>query len=134
MDIKLLDCTLRDGGYRNNWGFSREQTKNTIQLLNDSKIEYIECGYLTGGSENEAFSTRFGSIGNFNNLVNEIGGPLRAKLFLMIDIKDFPKINLPVNCSNNPCVYGFRLAFHKNNFTGISHVIDNIINNGYKVF
>ena len=36
-DLKLLDCTLRDGGYVNNWNWlkldSLEMWKNIIQIL-----------------------------------------------------------------------------------------------------
>jgi|APSaa5957512576_1039674.scaffolds.fasta_scaffold303577_1 hypothetical protein len=36
MNIKVLDCTLRDGGYVNNWKFSHRQickiTKSTILI------------------------------------------------------------------------------------------------------
>lgn len=45
--INLLDCTLRDGGYINNWAFGLETIKNILTKLVTSGVEYIECGYLS---------------------------------------------------------------------------------------
>jgi len=44
--IKILDCTLRDGGYVNNWSFKDEHIVKILKALKNSKIEIIECGYL----------------------------------------------------------------------------------------
>lgn len=43
--VKILDCTLRDGGYVNNWDFSDECILETIVCAEKSGIEYIEIGY-----------------------------------------------------------------------------------------
>lgn len=46
MDIKICDCTLRDGGYYTNWDFDRELVKMYLQALNDIPvITHIEIGY-----------------------------------------------------------------------------------------
>lgn len=44
--VKLLDCTLRDGGYVNNWSFGRRTILNVLRLLNSSNIDYIEFGFI----------------------------------------------------------------------------------------
>lgn len=43
--LKLLDCTLRDGGYYTNWDFSPQLVDNYIQAFNNLPIEYLEVGY-----------------------------------------------------------------------------------------
>ena len=45
-DIKLLDCTLRDGGYINDWNFGFHTTKDIIKKLVDSQVDYVEVGFL----------------------------------------------------------------------------------------
>ena len=45
-NIKVLDCTLRDGGYVNDWNFGFDNAKKIISLLEKAKIDYIEIGYL----------------------------------------------------------------------------------------
>lgn len=46
MSIKILDCTLRDGGYVNNWMFGRKRIKSIIKGLTDAGTDIIECGFI----------------------------------------------------------------------------------------
>ena len=41
---KILDCTLRDGGYYTNWDFSSGVVKNYILAMENLPIDYIEIG------------------------------------------------------------------------------------------
>jgi len=43
--IKLLDCTLRDGGYYNNWDFDNYLIKKYIKEIEKSNIKDIEIGF-----------------------------------------------------------------------------------------
>ncbi len=43
--MKILDCTLRDGGYYNNWDFSDKHVNTYFSNINKLPIEYIEIGY-----------------------------------------------------------------------------------------
>lgn len=45
-DIKLLDCTLRDGGYVNDWEFGHNHLCSIFQRLVDADVEFIEIGFL----------------------------------------------------------------------------------------
>jgi len=42
---RILDCTLRDGGYYTNWDFDSDLVDLYINSLNVLPIEYIEVGY-----------------------------------------------------------------------------------------
>lgn len=42
----LLDCTLRDGGYINDWEFGHEKIIEIFERLVSSKVEFIEIGFL----------------------------------------------------------------------------------------
>jgi 4-hydroxy 2-oxovalerate aldolase len=44
--INLLDCTLRDGGYVNDWVFGYDVIKSIIGKLIDSKIDILEIGFM----------------------------------------------------------------------------------------
>ena len=46
-NIKLLDCTLRDGGYVNDWEFGRATVEKVLQKLLASNIDVIECGFIS---------------------------------------------------------------------------------------
>jgi len=39
--MKLLDCTLRDGGYYINWDFDRDLVDNQIEAFNHLPVEYL---------------------------------------------------------------------------------------------
>ena len=40
--IKILDCTLRDGGYYNNWDFSKDLVNDYLKAVSDAGIKNIE--------------------------------------------------------------------------------------------
>jgi 4-hydroxy 2-oxovalerate aldolase len=54
-EIKVLDCTIRDGGLMNNWQFSDEFVKSVYIACVEAGIDYMEIGYKS--SEN-AFSRK----------------------------------------------------------------------------
>lgn len=43
--FKILDCTLRDGGYYTDWDFNSELVDSYISAMNVLPIDYIELGY-----------------------------------------------------------------------------------------
>ncbi len=43
--MKILDCTLRDGGYYTQWDFSDEVVTTYLQSINELPVDYIEVGY-----------------------------------------------------------------------------------------
>lgn len=44
-EIKVLDCTIRDGGLMNNWQFTDEYVKAVYDACVASGIDYMEIGY-----------------------------------------------------------------------------------------
>ena len=44
-DIKVVDCTLRDGGLVNNFNFSEEFVKNLYRTNIKAGVDYMEFGY-----------------------------------------------------------------------------------------
>ncbi len=44
VNIKILDCTLRDGGYYNNWDFEPDVVEAYLKAVSNSNIDYIELG------------------------------------------------------------------------------------------
>ncbi len=44
-EIKLLDCTLRDGGYYNNWDFSENLVDRYLEAMSNCSVDYVELGF-----------------------------------------------------------------------------------------
>ena len=44
--IKLMDCTLRDGGYINNWEFGYNAIRGICNKIAEAGIEFIEVGFM----------------------------------------------------------------------------------------
>lgn len=44
-NFKLLDCTLRDGGYYTDWDFSSNIVSSYIDSMNNLPVDYLELGY-----------------------------------------------------------------------------------------
>jgi len=43
--LKILDCTLRDGGYYNNWDFDHELVELYLNSMEEASIDVIEIGF-----------------------------------------------------------------------------------------
>lgn len=66
--LRLLDCTLRDGGYINNWEFGIDNIRKTILELEKSNVDIIEVGFL----KNEMYDTDrtvFNSVAQIKELI-----------------------------------------------------------------
>ena len=66
--INILDCTLRDGGYYNNWVFKKSVIQEYLYSLSKTKIEFIEIGFFTLNKKNNLGSTANVDKNFFKNL------------------------------------------------------------------
>lgn len=49
--MKILDCTLRDGGYYTDWDFDSQVVDTYIKAMNALPIDYLEVGYRNNPSK-----------------------------------------------------------------------------------
>jgi len=49
-EIKVIDCTVRDGGLMNKWQFSDDFVKAVYTSLSQAGVDYMEIGYLSSES------------------------------------------------------------------------------------
>lgn len=130
--IRILDCTLRDGGYINNWAFKNEDILLTINGLLDANIDIIECGFLDNINGKLNDSTRFESFECLNAILSHI--EINNKLLVAMiehgkyDIKTLPKVD------DNTKIKGLRYSFRKSNLKDAISNMSAIIKKGYKLF
>ena len=46
-ELKVLDCTIRDGGLMNKWQFDKKLVKDVYQARVDAGVDYMEIGYIS---------------------------------------------------------------------------------------
>ena len=68
-EICLLDCTLRDGGYINDWEWGYESARDIIYSLVKAGIEVIEVGFLRNIKKYDPNITVGNTIEELNSLL-----------------------------------------------------------------
>lgn len=129
MKISILDCTLRDGGYINNWEFSNSQITKIIDSLSLSKIDIIECGYLDDKKGMEINSTIFNFIETVDKLIDINDNTSNV---VMVNFGDYDISKLPLKKDTK--IDGIRLAFHKKNLVEALDLGKQINDLGYKLY
>ncbi len=79
--LKILDCTLRDGGYYNNWNFSAKLTNSYLKSISKTNIEFIEIGFKSNIEDK-----KIGPTGKIDDtFLKSINVPDNIKLGIMIN-------------------------------------------------
>lgn len=73
-DLKLLDCTLRDGGYVNDWKWGYHNAREIIRFLTKAKVDFVEVGFLRNVDEYNKDITVCNTIEELNQLLPEKTG------------------------------------------------------------
>jgi 4-hydroxy 2-oxovalerate aldolase len=85
--IKVLDCTVRDGGLMNKWQFEDDFVRRVFQANTAAGIDYMEIGYLSSEcafSRDEYGPWRFCSEADIQRVVGD--SQKKIKLSAMADI------------------------------------------------
>lgn len=108
-NIHILDCTLRDGGYCNEWKFGFENTKKITRGLQEAGIEIIECGFITNQVSYNPDVTKFTNVKDISKV---IPNNREGKIFVaMMNYGEYDVDDLPVYDGSS--IDGIRVAFHK---------------------
>tara|TARA_B100000941_G_scaffold287181_1_gene261920 strand:- start:328 stop:1932 length:1605 start_codon:yes stop_codon:yes gene_type:complete len=122
--IKILDCTLRDGGYYNNWDFSKDLVNDYLKAISESGIKNVEIGFRSL-KENKLNGPNFFSTDNY---INVLKIPKNLDIGVMINVselinskKNYKSIlNKTFDKKKNSKVKFIRLATH---FSEIDEVV-----------
>lgn len=129
--IEILDCTLRDGGYVNEWNFGKHNISKIIKKLGEARLDIVECGFLTNKGEYSEDYTKFNKIVEMIAALPQETGDL-PKYVCMVNYGEYCANDLPV-CSTEGIV-GIRIAFHKNDMKEAVELGHSIKEKGYLVF
>lgn len=128
--IQILDCTLRDGGYCNQWQFGHHNILKIISSLNEANVEIIECGFLTNKVKYNTDVSKFTST---EELSTVIPAERNGRLYVaMVNYGEYDIDKLPQNDGHS--IDGLRVAFHKKNYIEAMSMCEEIKKKGYLVF
>ena len=130
MNFSVLDCTLRDGGYCNEWRFSEKGIKQIINNLIISGIENIECGFLTNKVPFDSQTSKFTMLKQLDKYIPQHNE--RIKFLLMVNYGEYNIEDLPPKTET--MVDGIRVAFHKKDRYAAIELCEKIKTKGYYVF
>lgn len=131
MSIQILDCTLRDGGYINDWKFGRKTITSILDKLESARIDIIECGFLTGMVQNQE-SSLFESVEKAEELLPKRERKAMYVAMIAIGEKELHPSRLAY-CSGRG-IGGIRLTFHKKEIKKAFEWAGMIMEKGYQVF
>lgn len=129
-NISLLDCTLRDGGYVNDWKFGKANIAQIVRKVIQSGVDIIELGYLSEKNSGSEDTARYSSIEDVRRAYAADKSQYQSYA-VMVNFGEFPADKLPQAESDSPII---RVAFHKKDLDAAFEYIENIKNKGYKFF
>ena len=128
--IKVLDCTLRDGGYCNDWAFGKDNILKIVKGLVEANIDIIECGYLSQKQSLSEDRTQFCTL---NQIAKMIPEHRKNQLFVaMINFGEYEIDDIPQY--DGTSVDGIRVCFHKKKRFEALEYCRRLKVKGYKVF
>lgn len=129
--IQLLDCTLRDGGYINDWEFGRDNLVSIFERIVDAGIDIIEIGFL---DERRIFDSNRSIMPN-TKCVEKIYGKLKKRQTMVVGMIDFGTCGIEnVQSCEKSFLDGIRVIFKKHLSEPALKFCKELKEKGYKVF
>lgn len=129
-EIKIIDCTIRDGGLMNEWQFNKPMVKEVFLGLARAGIDYVELGYRADKSQFNVADFgpwRFSTEEDLREVAHECA----TKVAVMVDIgrTDYADF-LPASES---IIKMFRVATYVKDIEKAIHLGKHIKSFGYEV-
>lgn len=102
-----LDCTLRDGGYVNNWQFSQEFITNYVAMMDRIGIDYVEIGFVNQCAPDEK------DVGIARHVTKEYIRSFQDRCFKICVMGDYGHVNMDSLQRFIGVIHLVRIAFHR---------------------
>jgi 4-hydroxy 2-oxovalerate aldolase len=124
--FEILDCTIRDGGYLNDWDFDRKFVKELYRNLSRTGVDIIEIGFRN--FQKEKFGIWYSTPEELiHDLFDDLSG---ASIALLIDQGEADLERIPQ--AKNSLVSLYRIASHKDKVSQALAMCDQIKERGYR--
>lgn len=129
--IKILDCTLRDGGYVNDWNFGMGTIQSVISRLDKAGIDIIEIGFLDDRRKYDENRTILPDTDSFKPIFKN----LDIKDALILAMIDFGTCGIEALSDKKDSVLdGIRVIFKKKDSAAALKFCAAVKKKGYKIF
>jgi 4-hydroxy 2-oxovalerate aldolase len=127
----LLDCTLRDGGFVNDWNFGFGSIKSIISRLDYAGADIIEVGFIDERRAYDENRSVFPDTESIKPVFQNIAKP-KAVIIGMVDYGTCAIDK--ISDRSESCLDGIRLIFKKKDQDGAMEFLRQIKEKGYKIF
>jgi 4-hydroxy 2-oxovalerate aldolase len=129
--IRILDCTLRDGGFTNDWQFGLGTSKSIVSRLAAAGVEVIELGFIDERRAYDPDRTIVPDSDALKPLLRDLhtGGSM---LVAMIDYGTCALSRITPRAQ--ACIEGIRVIFKKADQDAALAYMRGLMDLGYKVF
>ena len=79
--LNLLDCTLRDGGYYNNWDFSPILINKYLSAVSKAGVDVVEIGFRSFDNKENLGACAYSK----DSFIDTINIPKNVKISVMIN-------------------------------------------------
>lgn len=128
--LQLMDCTLRDGGFINDWLFGTGTIRSIISRLDKAKIDVIEIGFINENRSCDLSRTILPSTEAFAPLLSDLQID-NAEIAVMIDYGTCSLEN--IQSKNQTCIDVIRIIFKKKDVENALEYCRAIKEKGYKI-
>lgn len=130
-EIKLLDCTLRDGGYINDWEFGHDNIVAIFERLISAKLDIVEIGFL---DERRSYDYERSILPDTYSVERTYGGLERGQS-MIVGMIDYGTCGIEhVQPCEESYLDGIRVIFKKEKMNEAIAFCRQIKQKGYKVF
>lgn len=126
--IKILDCTLRDGGYINDWKFGRGVIIGIVSNLLQAHVDIIECGFIRQVEEDQDSSV----YSSMHQLEKAIGFKKKGTSYAVM-IEQHNYVSDLVSPRSDRSADLIRLTFRRNEWEAAKRTVEELQAKGYEV-
>ncbi|HQP91637.1 MAG TPA: aldolase catalytic domain-containing protein [Candidatus Omnitrophota bacterium] len=129
--IKVLDCTIRDGGLINNHDFDMRFVREVYKSLSEAGVDYMEIGYKNSKklfSAKEYGKWKFCDDEDINKVIDGIQS--NTKLSVMVDVDRVDINDIPAR-KDSP-IHMIRVASYVKDIDKAIYLVNHFSDKGYE--
>ena len=129
--VKVLDCTIRDGGICNNWDFDKATVKRVHRSLAQAGVDYMEIGYQSAPDTFDRSKTGLWRFCDEQDLQDVLQSSA-MKIATMVDVGRIRPADIPH--SQDSSIDVLRIATYAHQMDEALHLLEDALSKGYETF